>query len=60
VGGSIAYVPQTAWIRNASLRENVTFGQDDDEDKYVAAFAMICYDRSRSGIGSAKSSEHAV
>ncbi|KAF7760155.1 hypothetical protein Agabi119p4_10831 [Agaricus bisporus var. burnettii] len=34
VGGSIAYVPQTPWIRNATLRENVTFGQDDDEDKF--------------------------
>lgn len=30
-GGSIAYVPQTAWIRNATLRENVLFGAEDDE-----------------------------
>ncbi|KAF5354262.1 hypothetical protein D9756_007067 [Leucocoprinus leucothites] len=34
VGGSIAYVPQVPWIRNASLRENVTFGQEDEEDKF--------------------------
>ncbi|KAJ7607370.1 multidrug resistance-associated ABC transporter [Roridomyces roridus] len=33
-GGSIAYVPQTAWIRNATLRQNVVFGQDDDEEKF--------------------------
>ncbi|KAJ7459489.1 multidrug resistance-associated ABC transporter [Mycena galericulata] len=33
-GGSIAYVPQSAWIRNASLRQNVVFGQEDDEEKF--------------------------
>jgi ATP-binding cassette subfamily C (CFTR/MRP) protein 1 len=26
-------VPQTPWIRNATLRENITFGQEEDEDK---------------------------
>ncbi|KAJ7123626.1 multidrug resistance-associated ABC transporter [Mycena epipterygia] len=33
-GGSIAYVPQSAWIRNATLRQNITFGQEEDEDKF--------------------------
>ncbi|KAJ7163116.1 multidrug resistance-associated ABC transporter [Mycena filopes] len=33
-GGTIAYVPQTAWIRNATLRQNVLFGQTEDEDKF--------------------------
>ncbi|KAJ7270615.1 multidrug resistance-associated ABC transporter [Mycena haematopus] len=33
-GGTMAYVPQTAWIRNATLRENVVFGQGEDEDKF--------------------------
>ncbi|KAJ7172563.1 multidrug resistance-associated ABC transporter [Mycena filopes] len=33
-GGTIAYVPQTAWIRNATLRQNVLFGQREDEDKF--------------------------
>jgi ATP-binding cassette, subfamily C (CFTR/MRP), member 1 len=32
-GGSVAYVPQTAWIMNATLRDNITFGRDFDEDK---------------------------
>ena len=32
-GGSVAYVPQTAWIRNATLRKNITFGQNDDENR---------------------------
>lgn len=34
-GGSVAYVPQTAWIRNATLRENIVFGQADDEQRLV-------------------------
>ncbi|KAF8882128.1 hypothetical protein BD779DRAFT_1675113 [Infundibulicybe gibba] len=34
-GGTVAYVPQTPWIRNATLRENILFGQEDDEDKSV-------------------------
>ncbi|KAF8066646.1 multidrug resistance-associated ABC transporter [Lyophyllum atratum] len=33
-GGSVAYVPQTAWIRNATLRENVVFGQEDEEQRF--------------------------
>ncbi|KAJ7630119.1 multidrug resistance-associated ABC transporter [Mycena polygramma] len=33
-GGTIAYVPQTAWIRNATLRQNVIFGQEEDEEKF--------------------------
>ena len=38
-GGSVAYVPQTAWIRNATLRENVVFGQEDDDARCVCARA---------------------
>ena len=32
---SIAYVPQSAWIMNASLRENIVFGRQEDEAKFV-------------------------
>ncbi|XP_058453715.1 multidrug resistance-associated protein 1-like isoform X1 [Malaya genurostris] len=32
--GSIAYVPQQAWIQNASLRENIIFGKPFDLRKY--------------------------
>lgn len=35
VGANIAYVPQSAWIRNATLRENVLFGAADNEERYV-------------------------
>ncbi|KAJ7284355.1 multidrug resistance-associated ABC transporter [Mycena rebaudengoi] len=33
-GGTTAYVPQSAWIQNATLRENIVFGQEDDEEKF--------------------------
>jgi ATP-binding cassette subfamily C (CFTR/MRP) protein 1 len=36
LGGTVSYAPQVPWIRNASVRENVLFGQPDDEDRFVA------------------------
>lgn len=33
-GGKIAYVPQTAWCQNLSLRDNIVFGQPWDEARY--------------------------
>ncbi|KAM4795961.1 MIT domain-containing protein 1 [Rhinophrynus dorsalis] len=34
VAGSIAYTAQQAWVFNASLRENILFGEEYDEEKY--------------------------
>ncbi|OXA39170.1 multidrug resistance-associated protein 1 [Folsomia candida] len=34
IDGSLSYVAQTAWIQNASLRENVLFKDGFQEDKY--------------------------
>lgn len=34
VSGKIAYVPQTAWIMNTTLQENILFGQDFDKHLY--------------------------
>ncbi|XP_048236908.1 multidrug resistance-associated protein 1-like isoform X1 [Haliotis rufescens] len=34
VKSSVAYVPQEAWIQNATLRDNITFGQEHHEKKY--------------------------
>ncbi|KZT73648.1 ABC protein [Daedalea quercina L-15889] len=36
-GGKVAYCSQTAWIQNASLKENVLFGQSYDEERYWKA-----------------------
>eukprot|EP01117_Protostelium_nocturnum_P013244 TRINITY_DN4935_c0_g1_i4.p1 TRINITY_DN4935_c0_g1~~TRINITY_DN4935_c0_g1_i4.p1 ORF type:complete len:1039 (-),score=239.18 TRINITY_DN4935_c0_g1_i4:20-3136(-) len=34
VNGNIAYVAQQAWIQNATLRENITFGSPFDQKRY--------------------------
>ncbi|KAI0711948.1 P-loop containing nucleoside triphosphate hydrolase protein [Cerioporus squamosus] len=33
-GGRVAYCSQTAWIQNATLRENVLFGRPYEEERY--------------------------
>ncbi|KAF8585441.1 ABC protein [Ramaria rubella] len=33
-GGSVAYCAQSAWIQNATLRDNVLFGRPFDQEKY--------------------------
>ncbi|KAF8899910.1 ABC protein [Gymnopilus junonius] len=33
-GGRVAYCPQTAWIQNATVRDNIAFGQPYDEERY--------------------------
>jgi ATP-binding cassette subfamily C (CFTR/MRP) protein 1 len=34
VNGTIAYVPQQAWIQNLSVRDNIVFGQKFDQQWY--------------------------
>jgi ATP-binding cassette subfamily C (CFTR/MRP) protein 2 len=34
VGGSIAYVAQSAWIQNGTIRDNILFGKELDHVKY--------------------------
>ena len=36
IRGSVAYVPQTPWIMNATLRENILFGSPYDQQFYEA------------------------
>lgn len=43
INGNIAYVPQNAWIMNATLRENILFGKDFEQvwyDEVVEACAL--------------------
>eukprot|EP00164_Ancoracysta_twista_P002800 GFYU01003725.1.p1 GENE.GFYU01003725.1~~GFYU01003725.1.p1 ORF type:complete len:1448 (+),score=389.90 GFYU01003725.1:187-4530(+) len=42
VRGSIAYVPQQAWILNATIRENVVFGLQWDEQWYREVLSACC------------------
>uniref|UniRef100_A0A452GXC4 ATP binding cassette subfamily C member 2 n=1 Tax=Gopherus agassizii TaxID=38772 RepID=A0A452GXC4_9SAUR len=44
IQGSVAYVPQQAWIQNATLKDNILFGSDLDEARYqqvVEACALL-------------------
>nr|AJG01605.1 ATP-binding cassette sub-family C member 1 [Dreissena polymorpha] len=34
VKGRVAYVPQQAWIQNATVRDNILFGTEVDQNKY--------------------------
>ena len=34
VGSNIAYIPQQAWIFNATLKENILFGLEEDVNRY--------------------------
>ncbi|KAM6957268.1 multidrug resistance-associated protein 1-like [Aplochiton taeniatus] len=44
IKGSVAYVPQQAWIQNSTLKENIVFGQESKESWYhrvVEACALL-------------------
>ncbi|KAJ3794573.1 ABC protein [Lentinula aff. detonsa] len=41
-GGRVAYCPQTAWIQNSSLRNNILFGQPFEEAKYWRVLERSC------------------
>ncbi|XP_054453081.1 ATP-binding cassette sub-family C member 5 [Anoplopoma fimbria] len=42
VSGGFAYVAQQAWILNDSLKENILFGNEYDQDKYNAVLEACC------------------
>ena len=44
IGGKLSYVPQTAFIINATLRENVLFGQRYDAARYKATITACALD----------------
>ncbi|KAF0492846.1 ABC transporter [Gigaspora margarita] len=41
-GGNVVYCPQTAWIQNATLRDNITFGLPFYEEKYQQVIKDCC------------------
>lgn len=43
-GGSVAYAPQTPWIRNSTLRENVLFGQEHNEERFREVISACSLD----------------
>ncbi|KAM4742656.1 ATP-binding cassette sub-family C member 5 isoform 2-T3 [Anableps anableps] len=42
VRGRMAYVAQQAWILNATLRDNILFGQEYQEDRYQSVLSACC------------------
>ncbi|KAF9112250.1 Multidrug resistance-associated protein 1 [Mortierella sp. AM989] len=34
ISGKVAYIPQQAWITNATLKQNILFGNDYNEERY--------------------------
>ncbi|KAK3604647.1 hypothetical protein CHS0354_007190 [Potamilus streckersoni] len=40
--GSVAYVAQQAWIMNASIRENILFGEEYDPERYNGIVEACC------------------
>uniref|UniRef100_A0A663N3T8 Multidrug resistance-associated protein 1 n=1 Tax=Athene cunicularia TaxID=194338 RepID=A0A663N3T8_ATHCN len=44
VKGSVAYVPQQAWVQNATLEDNIIFGREMNESRYkrvIEACALL-------------------
>jgi ABC-type multidrug transport system fused ATPase/permease subunit len=41
----IAYVAQTAWLQNATIRDNILFGLDFDEERYAKVLYMTALTR---------------
>ncbi|CAG8778327.1 23794_t:CDS:10, partial [Gigaspora margarita] len=41
-GGNVGYCPQTAWIQNATLRDNITFGLPFNYEKYQQVIKDCC------------------
>ncbi|KAG6900221.1 hypothetical protein C0993_001290 [Termitomyces sp. T159_Od127] len=41
-GGTVAYCPQSAWIQNGTIRENICFGRPFEEEKYWKAVSDSC------------------
>uniref|UniRef100_A0ACB8FBB0 Multidrug resistance-associated protein 5 n=1 Tax=Sphaerodactylus townsendi TaxID=933632 RepID=A0ACB8FBB0_9SAUR len=42
VDGTFAYVAQQAWILNATLRDNILFGKEFDEERYNTVLSDCC------------------
>jgi len=41
--GQVAYVPQQAWIRNATVEDNILFGRPRDENLYKVLKSFFCH-----------------
>ncbi|QRV86003.1 ABC transporter transmembrane region [Ceratobasidium sp. AG-Ba] len=44
-GGGIAYAAQEAWIQNETIRNNILFGSEYDEERYNAVISQCALER---------------
>ncbi|RKP37855.1 ABC transporter [Dimargaris cristalligena] len=44
-GGSISYCAQTAWIQNATVRDNILFGQPYNEERYERVLKVCALEK---------------
>ncbi|KAL0487917.1 hypothetical protein AKO1_015179 [Acrasis kona] len=42
VGKNISYVPQTPWVQNGTIRDNITFGKAFDKERYDRVVYACC------------------
>ncbi|KAI0085949.1 multidrug resistance-associated ABC transporter [Irpex rosettiformis] len=45
LSSDVAYVKQSPWIMNATLRDNIIFGRDENEEKFRAVVRACCLDK---------------
>ncbi|KAF6757234.1 ATP-binding cassette transporter YOR1 [Ephemerocybe angulata] len=44
-GGDVGFCPQSAWIQNATIRENICFGRPFEHERYWKAIKDCCLER---------------
>lgn len=44
LSGNTAYVPQTAWIQNGTIEDNILFGQPMDKSRYKETMRVCALD----------------
>ena len=42
INGSMSLVTQRPWVQNATLKENIIFGSELDEEKYQKVLDICC------------------
>jgi ATP-binding cassette subfamily C (CFTR/MRP) protein 4 len=45
IRGSLSYAPQEPWLFSGTLRENILFGEDMDERRYLQVIRMCCLEQ---------------
>mmetsp|Transcript_6250 Transcript_6250/g.18862 ORF Transcript_6250/g.18862 Transcript_6250/m.18862 type:complete len:1282 (+) Transcript_6250:91-3936(+) len=45
LNGKVSYASQTPWLMNATVRENILFGQEYDADRYREVISACCLQR---------------